>query len=169
MALSLDLKPVMTRQVDTTPVSLDVDLSLATTSDVSTQPIAIQPDFSELILPPAALFSQDVSMGQFIASQVSVVTTLDTDVTQLRSIALEYLSNQPTVTDVTANDRIAEARSIIEEMERKNAQRDVELQWQQILGLSSELPESLAVTPLPRDPSGVESEYESQLNNMLAA
>ena len=170
MALSLDLNPVMRREVAAQPASLDVALSPAVAPDVSAQILATQLDFSELVLPPAALFSQDVSMGRFIASQVTTVASLDVDpeITPLRSIALEYLSTQ-TSSIPQGVDRIAEARSIIEQMERQNAQRDVELQWRQMLGLTSELPASPAVTLSTRATNSTPSEYESQLNNMLAA
>lgn len=164
MALTLDLNPLRLqtqRQVALQPTSLDV----AITPEQETA-LSAQFDLTQLVLPPAASFSPDESLARLISTEVSTID-LARESSPMRAIALEFLStltganSQPTLSQ--PNDRITEARAIIEEMERNNALRDTESLWSALL--NTRVVESPAIVRPNNEPS----EYEAQLGSFLAA
>jgi hypothetical protein len=164
MALTLDLNPLrLQTQRNSAFDSTALDVALSPTQAID---LNAQFDLSQLVLPAAASFSPDQSLARLISTEVSAVD-LNLGNSPLRAIAFEFLSTQVVslaeVSNSQPTSRVSEARAIIEEMERKNALREIESLWS--LMLNTNVVESPAVVRPNTEPS----EYEAQLGTFLAA
>ncbi len=164
MALTLDLNPLRLQpQRNSAFESASLDVALSPTQAID---LNAQFDLSQLVLPSTASFSPDENLARLISTEVSTVD-LNLENSPLRAIAFEFLSTQAVplaeVSSSQTTSRISEARAIIEEMERKNALREIESLWSTML--NTNVVESAAVVRPNTEPS----EYEAQLGTFLAA